>query len=363
MRWFWGLMMVAVVVAGVLVMRPASGGGGAKKIEERAGAPAPEVVGAPALPIVVPSAAEGEGAAMEPKEVEPKQVEPKQVELKKVDVKKVDVVDKKMSVTEVKGGEAVAGTGGGSALAGKQPVPPVPVDVGGKSLENALDAALGLTSEVELVGPIEGDSKSAAEPKPAATGGAAASSAKAKLAEQADGSVLVDDKFVVKGKGTESEPFIVSWEMLISAQDTYQPRLGRKEIPDRLKMLSGKWVKISGFIAFPIMAQSQDEMLMMLNQWDGCCIGVPPTPYDAIEVKLKKGVVGEERLRVSGAVKGILRVDPYLIKDWLVSLYLMDDAQLMVEGKAEIRKAGAHKGGLGGGLGGVEGVPGEEEQQ
>ena len=36
------------------------------------------------------------------------------------------------------------------------------------------------------------------------------------------------------------------------------------------------------------MAESADASLMMLNQWDGCCIGVPPTPYDAIEVKLKE---------------------------------------------------------------------------
>ena len=59
--------------------------------------------------------------------------------------------------------------------------------------------------------------------------------------------------------------------------------------------------------------------------------GVPPTPYDAIEVKLKSAAKGDDRLRVSGSVTGILRVDPYLVKDWLVSLYLMDDAELKVE--------------------------------
>src|SRR5262249_39584664 len=101
--------------------------------------------------------------------------------------------------------------------------------------------------------------------------------------------------------------------------------------------------------AFPIMAQSQDEMLVMLNQWDGCCIGVPPTPYDAIEVKLKKAAKGDDRMRVSGSVKGLLRVDPYLIKDWLVSLYLMDDAELIKEENAALRTPGIHKGGLGGG--------------
>jgi hypothetical protein len=134
---------------------------------------------------------------------------------------------------------------------------------------------------------------------------------------------------VLRGKGTKDEPYEVTWEMLMSAQETYQPRLGKKRIPARLSMLDGKWVKITGWIAFPIMAASPDEMLMMLNQWDGCCIGVPPTPYDAIEVKLAEAAKGEQRIKTSGVVLGKLKVDPFLVRDWLVSLYLMDDAELV----------------------------------
>lgn len=164
---------------------------------------------------------------------------------------------------------------------------------------------------------------SSSSTKPAVSG-----SGPAKLVKQDDGTTLVDDRFVIKGAGTKADPYRVTWEQLVSAQEVYQPRLNRKVIPDRVKMLDGKWVRISGYIAFPIMASSNDEMLMMLNQWDGCCIGVPPTPYDAIEVKLDKPAKGEERLRATGTVQGILRVDPYLVKDWLVSLYLMDNASV-----------------------------------
>jgi hypothetical protein len=150
-----------------------------------------------------------------------------------------------------------------------------------------------------------------------------------KVLHEDDGSMLVDDRFVLRGKGTKDEPYEVTWEMLMSAQETYQPRLGKKRIPERLSMLDGKWVKITGWIAFPIMAASPDEMLMMLNQWDGCCIGVPPTPYDAIEVKLAEAAKGEQRLKTSGVILGKLKVDPFLVRDWLVSLYLMDDAELV----------------------------------
>lgn len=165
-------------------------------------------------------------------------------------------------------------------------------------------------------------------PKPADPAPAAPAGAKAKIVPQDDGSVLVDDKYPMKGKGTKDDPYRITWDQLVSAEQTYQPRLGRKVIPDRIKMLDGKFVRISGFIAFPLMAASADEMLMMLNQWDGCCIGQPPTPYDAIEVKLKTAAKGDMRLRTTGTLSGVLRVDPYLVKDWLVSLYVMDEGEL-----------------------------------
>lgn len=167
---------------------------------------------------------------------------------------------------------------------------------------------------------------------------------KAVVDRRDDGSMLVDNRFVLKGKGTEADPIQITWEFLVSAQETYQPRLGRTHLPDRLNLVHDKWVSISGYIAFPIMAASPDEMLMMLNQWDGCCIGVPPTPYDAIEVKLTTPATSRQKLAVDGSIRGILRVDPYLVRDWLVSLYLMDDARLLRDSASEnraVRQPGA----------------------
>ncbi len=183
----------------------------------------------------------------------------------------------------------------------------------------------GTTKPAETTAPTLPAATPTTPPAPATI---TTTSSKINLEPQPDGTVLVDDKYIMKGKGTKDDPYRVTWEQLVSAQDTYQPRLGRKQIPERVKMLDGKWVRISGYIAFPLMAASADEMLMMLNQWDGCCIGVPPTPYDAIEVKLKTAAKGDGRLRTTGTLTGILRVDPYLVKDWLVSLFVMDDGEI-----------------------------------
>jgi hypothetical protein len=143
-----------------------------------------------------------------------------------------------------------------------------------------------------------------------------------------DGSLLLDDRFVISGKGTEAEPYKVTWELLLSASETLAPRQGKKKLPERLTMLDGQWVELTGYIAFPLMVQEADELLLMLNQWDGCCIGVPPTPYDAIEVALDKPAKGQDRFAVQGAIKGKLGVKPHLVGEWLVGIYVMDSATL-----------------------------------
>lgn len=176
--------------------------------------------------------------------------------------------------------------------------------------------------------PVDGPGADVPLSAPASAAGPKPDPEAVKITPRDDGSSLIDDRFILRGKGTKDDPYRITWEHLVSANETYQPRLGRTIIPGRLKILHDKWVRISGYIAFPIMAQSADEMLVMLNQWDGCCIGVPPTPYDAIEVKLRVAAKGDTRMRQTGSVTGILRVDPYLVKGWLVSLFLMDEGEL-----------------------------------
>ena len=147
-----------------------------------------------------------------------------------------------------------------------------------------------------------------------------------------DGEISADGKFVIQGKGTKESPYEVTWELLMSASDTYIPRLGEKEIPQRIAMLNGAYVRISGFIAFPLIVTESSECLVMLNQWDGCCIGVPPSPYDAIEVKLVTPADNSKRhiVRV-GTLEGVFHIDPYVVEKWLVGLYTMDKATLSTE--------------------------------
>lgn len=145
-------------------------------------------------------------------------------------------------------------------------------------------------------------------------------------------SIVADAEFRIRGAGTREDPYRVSWELLASAADGYRPSLGERSMPQRVAALDGRWIEIEGYVAFPLGGADTSELLVMLNQWDGCCIGIPPSPYDAIEVSLETAVPPGERHAINyGTLTGKLLVSPYLVENWLVGLYLMDDATVRFE--------------------------------
>jgi hypothetical protein len=153
------------------------------------------------------------------------------------------------------------------------------------------------------------------------------------IMKQPDGSLLADGKYRIEGDGSREKPYRIGWDCLASANKTYIPRLKEDLMPQRVALLDGAWVRIDGYFALPLMLQESSEILVMLNQWDGCCIGVPPTPYDAMEVKLVEPVKPNRRHAFNfGTVLGRLRVDPMLVENWLVGLYRLEEATLTQNG-------------------------------
>lgn len=138
-------------------------------------------------------------------------------------------------------------------------------------------------------------------------------------------------KVTIPGRGTEADPYELPWGVLISAIRTYNPRLELNELPTWADELNNRYVRLTGFAFLPVVASETDEILLMLNPWDGCHMGAPPTPYDSVEVLLNEPVnMGGRNGFVT--VTGRFNVDPYLLRGWLVSLYTMDDARLEFAG-------------------------------
>lgn len=146
-----------------------------------------------------------------------------------------------------------------------------------------------------------------------------------------DDGALVIGRVRILGSGSEADPYELPWGVLISAIRTYNPRLELNDLPAWSEALNGKHVRLTGFAFLPVVASQTDELLLMLNPWDGCHMGAPPTPYDSVEVMLNEAVnLGGRNGFVT--VTGIFNVDPYLLRGWLVSLYTMEQARLEFSG-------------------------------
>ncbi|MSR40999.1 MAG: hypothetical protein EXS10_03750 [Phycisphaerales bacterium] len=148
-----------------------------------------------------------------------------------------------------------------------------------------------------------------------------------KFERLADGTIIADEVWKITGDGSVDNPYCVSWEFLASAADTYTPRVDDFGFPQRILLLHGKHIRVAGYLAFPLVAPTSSECLVMLNQWDGCCIGVPPTPYDAVEVQLQSPIPRSRRHAMAyGTVEGVFEVEPYIVESWLVGLYMLKDS-------------------------------------
>ncbi|MBA4039874.1 MAG: hypothetical protein C0468_06075 [Planctomyces sp.] len=143
-----------------------------------------------------------------------------------------------------------------------------------------------------------------------------------------DGRLVLDGAYVVRGSGTKSDPYVLPWGLIVSASEVYQPRRNQVKLPQRLTMFDGAFVTVAGFTAYPLGAESPRELLLMLNQWDGCCIGIPPTAHDAVEVRLLSPATTQQRLSSQGTVSGLFRVEPFEDQGFLLGLYLIEDASL-----------------------------------
>ena len=91
--------------------------------------------------------------------------------------------------------------------------------------------------------------------------------------------------------------------------------------------LEGAWVEISGYLSTPVINEETREVLFTMNRWDGCCTGVPTTPFDSIETSLAKPVtlVGKHAIRF-GTVRGELHVEPFVLGGALLGIYRLDRA-------------------------------------
>ena len=142
-------------------------------------------------------------------------------------------------------------------------------------------------------------------------------------------SVRLDDRFILRGNGTERDPYTISWELLASAGETIDAAKQALVPPPHIELLDGAWVRLDGYYSSPLADEVVSEVLLTLNRWDGCCIGLPPSPFDCMETDLRTPInMRSQHLVRFGSVTGRMKVQPFAIGSWLMGLYLLEDATI-----------------------------------
>lgn len=138
----------------------------------------------------------------------------------------------------------------------------------------------------------------------------------------------IDGRYTILGSGTELDPYRITWDLLKSAYETIDLNGSRVTPPKRLEMLNGTYVQISGYLAPPLWGQETKELLVMFNRWDGCCVGLPPTPFDCIEAQLATPMkLGAAHTISYGTIRGKFIVEPFKAGTFLIGLYRLEEAQ------------------------------------
>lgn len=137
---------------------------------------------------------------------------------------------------------------------------------------------------------------------------------------------------ITGGAGTVDEPYRISFDVLGLAYHTFRPAADLYDMPELVESIDGQWISLTGYHIYPAALRNIEEMLLTKTEWDGCCIGIPPSPYDGVEVMLDEPL-SSSMLRSSpiATVVGRLRIEPYLHEQWLLSLYVIEEARVIPE--------------------------------
>jgi hypothetical protein len=142
----------------------------------------------------------------------------------------------------------------------------------------------------------------------------------------------LDGRYRVIGNGSPNDPYRISWELLTSASAFVDPAQQALAPPPWVRALEGSYVEISAYYSTAVRVPSTTHVLLTLNRWDGCCIGLPPTPFDAIDATLATALdMRGAHLFRYGTFRGRLVIEPFLAGMYLLGLYRLEDASFVTQ--------------------------------
>ena len=144
-----------------------------------------------------------------------------------------------------------------------------------------------------------------------------------------DRTLELDGRFRVVGNGRADDPYRITWELLTSSSSYVDAAVKALTPPPWVRALDGTYIEISGYYSTAVRVSAAKNLLLTLNRWDGCCIGLPPTPFDAIDMDMREPVMmqGLHLFRFA-TFRGRLVVSPFETGGFLLGLYRLEDTTL-----------------------------------
>jgi hypothetical protein len=142
----------------------------------------------------------------------------------------------------------------------------------------------------------------------------------------------LDGRFRITGNGSADDPYRIPWELLTSVMGIVDAESGALVAPPWVRLVDGTYVEISAYYSTPVRVRLAMNVLLTLNRWDGCCIGLPPTAFDAIDTAMREPIdmKGLHLIRF-GTFRGRLVVEPVAAGGYLLGLYRIEDATFVAK--------------------------------
>ncbi len=97
-------------------------------------------------------------------------------------------------------------------------------------------------------------------------------------------------------------------------------------VPEDVRALDGRWVTLTGNLLVPWAESEVTRFVLAKNPWDGCCLGIPPGPYDSVAVELRVGKKLADRYSSVQTISGRFRVQLERSEGYVTGLYKLVDA-------------------------------------
>jgi hypothetical protein len=133
---------------------------------------------------------------------------------------------------------------------------------------------------------------------------------------------MIDLPYVARAR--RKDPYLISWELLVSAEETYAPHQDSYEIPARISYLNGKHIRIAATSSPQRIERAHRSCFSCETCGTGAALAYRPRRTTRSKTSLKEPLSADDLAFANfGTLDGVLKVDPLVKGAWLLGLFVV----------------------------------------